>query len=74
MAREWQTTHALIKGKHCIYTGEVHEALGALSDAFTYLKHHKNLNLLVVQGDRPSLLDRDWLTELQLDNKELWHI
>ena len=47
------------RAKLCTYTGEALEVLGALSVAVTYKEQHKNLSLLVVQGDWLSLLGRD---------------
>ena len=34
---------------------------------FSFSTQQKQLSLLVVSGDGPSLLGRDWLTQLQLD-------
>ena len=56
------------------YTGETQKVLGKLNVVVSYKEQHKNLNLLVVQGDGPSLLGRDWLIQPQLDWKELQHI
>ena len=37
-------------------------------------EQHKQLQLLVVGGNGPSLLDRDWLSKIRLNWEELHHI
>jgi len=51
------------------YTKQAIEMLGSITVKVTYKTQVKDLPLLVVAGERPSLLERKWLTELQLD----WH-
>lgn len=51
------------------YTKEAIKVLGSITVKVTYKTQMKDLPLLVVAGEGPSLLGRFWLTELQLD----WH-
>ena len=51
------------------YTKQAIEVLGSITVKVTYKTQVKDLPLLVVAGEGPSLLGRNWLTELQLD----WH-
>ena len=46
--------------------------LGFMEATVCYKGQNKTLNLYVVGGEGPSLLERDWLTELQLDWSELY--
>ena len=54
------------------YTKESIEVLGSIPVEVTYKRQKKSLSLLVVAGEGPSLLGRDWLAELQLDWRELY--
>ena len=45
--------------------------LGNIQVAVTYEQQRHDLSLLVVEGDTPSLLGRDWLMKFWLDWKEL---
>ena len=53
------------------YTGEEIQVLGSFSPTISYKGQQKVLPLLVVKGDGPALLGRDWLSQLQLDWKEI---
>ena len=55
------------RAKLCTYTGESLGVLGSISVSVCHNQQQKQLSLLVVSGDGPSLLGRDWLTQLQLD-------
>ena len=57
--------------KLCTYTGEEIQVLGSFSPTISYKGQQKVLPLLVVKGDGPALLGRDWLSQLQLDWKEI---
>ena len=54
------------------YTKESIDVLGFMEATVCYKGQNKTLNLYVVGGEEPSLLGRDWLTELQLDWRELY--
>ena len=43
------------------------EILGEIEVMVQYKTQEKKLNLLVVTGEGPSLLGRDWLTHIKLD-------
>ncbi len=58
----------------CTYTGEVIKVLGVINVSVNYNSQRATLPLLVVSGDGPSLLGRDWLQTVRLDWKELHHI
>ena len=47
------------------------KVLGCITVSILYRKQEKQLDLLVVCGDGPTLLGRDWLAQLQLDWKQL---
>ena len=49
------------------YTGEVVKTEGTISVRVTYKNQKKELDLLVVQGNGPSLMGRDWLNHIMLD-------
>ena len=53
------------------YTGEKISVVGQIMVYVKYGKQHKTLPLYVVKGDRPSLLCRNWLTEINLNWKSL---
>ena len=40
---------------------------GCITVSVSYRQQQKELSMLVVQGEGPTLLGRDWLKELQLD-------
>ena len=51
-----------------MYTGERKELLGALAVKVCYLSQGSfDLELVVVSGDGPCLMDRDWLQVIRLD-------
>ena len=54
------------------YTKESIDVLGFMEATVCYKGQNKTLNLYVVGGEGPSLMGRDWLTELQLDWRELY--
>ena len=56
------------------YTGENIEVLGAANVNVSFQEQHKQLQLLVVKGNSPSLLGRDWLSEIRLNWENLHHI
>ena len=53
------------------YTGEVLTILGEITVTVCYKDQQSDLNLLVVAGNGPSLLGRDWLSQIKLDWKQL---
>ena len=53
------------------YTDEKISVLGQIMVDVKYGKQHKTLPLYVVKGDGPSLLGRNWLTEINLNWKSL---
>ena len=57
-----------------IYTQESITVLGSITVDVAYKGQSKTLSLLVVAGQDPSLLGRNWLKELQLDWQELYQI
>ena len=56
------------------YTGEVIDILGEVEVTVQYKGQERKLNLLVVTGEGPSLLGRDWLAHIKLDWSQLNHI
>ena len=54
------------------YTKESLQVLGSIETQVTYKKHNKCLPLLVVGGNGPSSLGRNWLTVLKLEWQELY--
>ena len=55
------------------YTGEQINVLGTISAEVQFKQQQETLPLLVVEGDGPSLLGRDWLYKIKLDWHELYH-
>ena len=55
--------------KLCTYTGEEIKVLGSTSVTVQSGEHSATLPLLVVKGNGPNLIGRNWLTELKLDWK-----
>ena len=56
------------------YTGEVLNILGTITVTVSYKDQVADLNLLVVAGDGPSLMGRDWLNHINLDWPRLNHV
>ena len=57
-----------------IYAGEELEVLGAIAVSVVYQAQEEQLRLLVVAGNGPSLLGRDWLTKNKIDWRELYQV
>ena len=55
------------------YTGENIEVLGIANVNVSFQEQNQELQLLVVAGDGPSLLGRDWLSKIRLNWAELYH-
>ena len=53
------------------YTGEVIKVLGELELEVVIDDQRELLNLIVVEGDGPSLMGRDWLKKIKLDWSQL---
>ena len=53
------------------YTEEVVPIVGELSIQVQYSDQTKQLKLIVVSGDGPNLLGRNWLTEIQLNWQQI---
>ena len=56
------------------YTAEVLNILGTITVTVSYKDQAVDLNLLMVAGDGPSLLGRDWLNHINLDWPRLNHV
>ena len=56
------------------YTGEILNILGTITVTVSYKGQVADLNLLVVAGDGPSLMGRDWLSHIKLDWPRLNHV
>lgn len=65
-----QTTKAVLT----TYTGERIPVLGAVMVPVKYEGQKKNLNALIVKGDGPNLLGRDWLEEIRLDWNTIFYM
>ena len=63
-------TNAILK----TYTGENIKPLGVISVQVEVNNQKQQLELLVVPGNGPCLLGRDWLSHLRLDWAEIHHI
>ena len=50
-----------------VYTGDTIPVVGVAKVTVNHMNQSKELPLLIVKGDRPTLLGRDWLTELTLN-------
>ena len=64
------TTGLLLK----TYTGESISLKGQIEVQVAYNGQSKMLNLLVVKGHGPSLIERDWLRAITLDWPQLLHL
>ena len=56
------------------YTGQELEVQGSVTVKVTYGSQQETLALLIVAGDGPSILGRDWLQKLRLDWRALNHL
>ena len=56
------------------YTGEQIPILGILNITVCYCNQNVTVELLVVKGDGPSLMGRDWLQKIKLDWRSLHQI
>ena len=56
------------------YTGEVIRVLGEIQVEVSLNHQKENLSLLIVEGDGPSLLGRDWLQKVKLDWCKIHHM
>ena len=57
--------------KLCTYTGEIISALGEVVVNMHYNNQQHEIRLVVVKGEGPCLLGRDWLQTFQVDWKEV---
>ena len=57
-----------------LYSGSVIGVKGRMDVNVSYGDQHKRLPLLVVSGKGPSLLGKDWLDEIRLKWKEIFHV
>ena len=62
-----QSSNVILK----TYTDQRMSVMGQLMVKVTYGQQNKHLPLLVVQGEGPSLLGRNWLTDIKLNWKEI---
>ena len=72
----WCNNASLIqqtKVKLRTYTGEILETLGQVNVQVKYHGQKEQLPLLVVRGNGPSLLGKDWMTKIRLDWGQLIH-
>ena len=65
-----QTTKAALS----TYTGERIPLLGAVMVPVEYEGKKRNLNALIVAGNGPNLLGRDWLEQIRLDWSTIFHM
>ena len=56
------------------YTGEAIEILGEVEVTVQYKGQEKQLKLLVITGEGPSLLGRNWLSHIKLEWSQLNHL
>ena len=56
------------------YTGEEIPVLGNVAVQVQYQGQEEELPLIIVAGDGPSLLGREWLAKLKLDWKNIFHM
>ena len=55
----------------CTYTGEPLDVMGSMEVEVKYKSQEARMPLLLVTGEGPSLLGRDWLQQIQLDWREI---
>ena len=58
----------------CSYSGEAIPVLGSVDVSVKYKGQVAQLPLVVVKGDGPSLLGRNWLDQIQLDWREIHYL
>ena len=56
------------------YTGEIIYVMGSIHVTASYHNQSKQLSLLVVPTDGPTLFGHDWLKVINLDWKQLHHM
>ena len=56
------------------YTGEEVKAVGRINIDVEHGEERKRLSLIVAHGSGPSLLGRNWLSELKLDWKDIYRV
>jgi hypothetical protein len=56
------------------YTNEIVPILGEIEVPVCYKNNEYNLKLIVVKGDRPALLGRDWLQFVKLDWSSIFKV
>ena len=67
---ELQTSNARLK----TYTGEIIKVLGSIKVPVQYKGQSAMLPLLVIPGDGPCLLGRNWLKWIRLDWEKIFHV
>lgn len=76
--RLWDANHAPpirnSTGTLRTYTGEDIKVVGAVQVELQHQGERKELPLIVVHGDGPSLLGRDWLAHLKLDWSTIFQV
>ena len=70
----WKSTLQTTKAAPSTYTGERIPVLGAVMVPVEYEGKKKNLNALIVAGNGPNLLGRDWLEQIRLDWSTIFHM
>ena len=78
LAQISESTYDRLKQRHpssppTINCGENIEVLGIVKVAVSFQEQNHDLQLLIVAGDGPSLLDWDWLSKIHLNWAELYH-
>ena len=72
-----KTTSLVLEPSTCTlhtYTGDRVKVLGKVTAAVEYQGQHLDLSAIVVEGNRPNLLGRDWLKCIHLNWKEIFQI
>ena len=71
--KKWLSSKALQKSTVSLrtYTGEPLDVMGSMEVEVKYKSQEARLPLLVVTGEGPCLLGRDWLQQIQLDWREI---
>ena len=63
-----------VKVKLQTYTGEKIPVVGSVWIPVKYKGQQRDLQAVVIKGDRPNLLGRNWLKELKMDWEEICHL